>query len=262
MSEISQTIASTGRVVWHELLSTDPEKSMEFYSDLFGWDSIRAEDDVRDGYTTFAYDGREVGGMVPVEAKRGSRSCWNAYITVPSVDVAAMTVRTLGGEIHVEAKELPGIGRFAAIADPSGATLCPFMYASNDAKPPEENGTPPPFGFCWNELHTSELNKCKFFYASIFGWAAAARDLGARGTCWVQRRGDKEEAGMFQTSARESLWVSYVAVDDVQGITEQARNLGGAVLVGPLHVPEFGQYAVIADSCRARVGLVARTDLH
>ena len=30
-------VESTGRVVWHDCMTTDIDKSVEFYSKLFGW---------------------------------------------------------------------------------------------------------------------------------------------------------------------------------------------------------------------------------
>jgi len=48
---------------------------------------------------------------------------WLPYISVADVDAAAKRVARLGGKVHAEPSDIPGIGRFAVFADPSGATF-------------------------------------------------------------------------------------------------------------------------------------------
>jgi predicted enzyme related to lactoylglutathione lyase len=43
------------------------------------------------------------------------------YVTVADVDAAATRITELGGSVSVPPTDIPGIGRFAVVGDPTGA---------------------------------------------------------------------------------------------------------------------------------------------
>jgi len=45
------------------------------------------------------------------------------YIAVDDVDASVAKVEELGGKIHRPPTDIPGVGRFSIIADPTGAVL-------------------------------------------------------------------------------------------------------------------------------------------
>ena len=77
-----------GRVVWHDLLSNDPEGSRRFYSELFGWEFERPGIDVGfgdgGGYLLIRHDGELIGGMVDARLL-GRDENISQWITVISV---------------------------------------------------------------------------------------------------------------------------------------------------------------------------------
>ena len=55
----------------------------------------------------------------------------------------------------------------------------------------------------------------------------------------------------------EASWSTfYVAVDDLEETIEQAKGMGGSVLVPPMPLPTGGTIAVLRDPERHEVGLV------
>ncbi len=50
-------------------------------------------------------------------------SHWMPYVAVEDVDGAARRVWELGGKVCVPPTDIPGVGRFCLINDPTGATL-------------------------------------------------------------------------------------------------------------------------------------------
>ncbi len=82
----------------------------------------------------------------------GARPRWSSYVAVDDVDASASQAKKDGGNIHRAPDDIPGVGRFATISDPQGATLALFKpSASAEAKgQPAAPGTPGHGG--WHEL--------------------------------------------------------------------------------------------------------------
>ena len=53
---------STGRIVWHELMTNDVEKARGFYADLLGWQTEVWKPGEMD-YTMISVDGQTHGGF-------------------------------------------------------------------------------------------------------------------------------------------------------------------------------------------------------
>jgi predicted enzyme related to lactoylglutathione lyase len=131
MAETKQSFAGPqhGTFCWMELSSTNVEAAKKFYTELLGW-NLKMSDAVPGfEYTEFYNGERPLGGMYQLteECKEQSgepmKSHWMAYVAVDNVDDAASRVFDLGGKICVPPMDIPNVGRFCVINDPSGATL-------------------------------------------------------------------------------------------------------------------------------------------
>ena len=129
--------APIGKFVWYEWMGNDVDAAVDFYSHVVGWTS-------RDGgRSDFRYEvvlagGNPVGGAmdIPADARAmGARPCWLAYLWVENVDLALPKLMEAGGKVFKAPSDIPGIGRFAVVADPYGGTFMLFRDA---------NGNPPP----------------------------------------------------------------------------------------------------------------------
>jgi hypothetical protein len=119
------TIPAAGTFVWNELSSTDVEAAKKFYSELLGW-RYKGGDVEGFAYTEFIPAGEEkpVGGMFQMgEEFGGAASHWMSYVSVEDVDASARRAEELGGKVCVPPTDIPNVGRFCVINDPSGATL-------------------------------------------------------------------------------------------------------------------------------------------
>ena len=102
-----------------ELATTDVAKAKAFYSGLFDW---KLEDIPGMDYTMINV-GEGTGGGMMKTVQPDSPSYWMASVAVGDAAIATEKARTLGATICKEDTEIPGVGWFSVITDPTGATL-------------------------------------------------------------------------------------------------------------------------------------------
>lgn len=122
-------IGEPAAMCWNELATTDTGRAEAFYAGLFGW-SGTTRDLGGTPYTTFALNGDPCSGMCPVDASLGPvPPHWLVYFGVNDCDGQVALVQSLGGTVRVPPADVPGVGRFAVVADPQGATFAIFRKA-------------------------------------------------------------------------------------------------------------------------------------
>ena len=114
----------SGRFCWNELMTRDTEGSAKFYSKLLGWSPT---DSGMPGYpyTLWKQGEGDAGGMMqmPEDVPAAVPPHWMSYVAVDDVDATAASVNDLGGTLLVPPQDIPNVGRFCILQDPSGATL-------------------------------------------------------------------------------------------------------------------------------------------
>ncbi|HEU4617427.1 MAG TPA: VOC family protein [Gammaproteobacteria bacterium] len=112
-----------GEFSWHELATEDWRAAFDFYSRLFGWETLAEHDMGPMGvYLIFGRDGRQLGGVFNKgEQGRPGDAYWLAYVRVPNVHEAAETVKSRGGSVVAGPMEVPGGDWIAQCVDPHGA---------------------------------------------------------------------------------------------------------------------------------------------
>ena len=117
------TLPANGTFCWNELGTTDLEAAKKFYTELLGW-KLRDSNAAGMVYNEIVVNGREMGGMFQMGAEFGNiPSHWMAYVAVDDVDAKAKQAEELGGKLRVPPKDIPNVGRFCIITDPTGATI-------------------------------------------------------------------------------------------------------------------------------------------
>jgi predicted enzyme related to lactoylglutathione lyase len=117
-----------GAFSWFELMTTDVEAAKKFYTALFGWE---AEEAPMEGtnYTVLKVGGKPVAGMMAMPPEvQGMPPAWSIYITVKDVDATAKQVEELGGKVLRPPADIPKVGRFCVLSDPTGAYICAITY--------------------------------------------------------------------------------------------------------------------------------------
>jgi hypothetical protein len=119
-----------GVFCWNELISRDPKAAERFYSELLGW---QAADSGMPGmeYTIFKAGETQAAGLMkmPAEIPAEVPSHWMAYITVADIEAAARKTRDLGGQVMHGPQEIPNLGKFCVIQDPTGAVVSLMEFA-------------------------------------------------------------------------------------------------------------------------------------
>lgn len=105
-----------------ELHTTDPEAAKTFYSKLFTW---KLDDtDMGNGVTyTMVQPGEGTGGGLMKQMTPGAPSAWLAYVVVDDVKASTELAASLGAQVVKDITEVPGMGWFSIIVDPTGAAL-------------------------------------------------------------------------------------------------------------------------------------------
>ena len=121
---MSNSKPAHGTVCWNELVTRDTHAAARFYTELLGWKPI---DSGMPGmtYTIFKAHERDIGGMMAMPAGVPSEvpSHWMTYFAVDDVDASTKRATELGGEIVHGPQDVPDVGRFYIIRDPTGAVM-------------------------------------------------------------------------------------------------------------------------------------------
>lgn len=120
---MSDNMPKHGTFCWNELMTRDAAKAEKFYSDLIGWELDKQS--MGQEYTVLKVGDTQCGGLMamPENVPAEVPSHWMAYITVDDVDAVAAKVPELGGEILVPPQDIPKVGRFIVVQDPTGAAV-------------------------------------------------------------------------------------------------------------------------------------------
>jgi hypothetical protein len=240
--------ASTGsRFVWHDLMTTDLQKSLAFYTALFGWERRKFEMAGGPPYDMLYAGEIGIGGMVPLPKDFPAPSHWVGYLSVPDVDAACAKADATGGKTCVPPNDIPTVGRFAVIEDPQGAIFSPFHSARPEMPSPE----PAPLGtVAWNELMTTDPESAAAFYSGLTGWGIQKVDMGAMGFYYLFKRGERNAGGMMKHPAPDQGrpgWTPYVAVASADESAAKAAELGATVIVPPTDIEDWGRFYMALD---------------
>ncbi|GAC1403199.1 MAG: hypothetical protein NVSMB56_18180 [Pyrinomonadaceae bacterium] len=112
-----------GEICWAELASKDIEAATKFYGELLGWTITKSNAAGMD-YREFHVGERSIGGMYQLTKEFGDMPThWMSYVSVDDVDATAKRVAELGGKVCVPPSDIPNVGRFCVINDPTGGTI-------------------------------------------------------------------------------------------------------------------------------------------
>jgi predicted enzyme related to lactoylglutathione lyase len=116
-------------------------------------------------------------------------------------------------------------------------------------------GTP-----CWIDLATSDLDAAQEFYTSLFGWTYndAGEEFGHYNMVMLK---DQPVAGMMRLMPEQEAqgvppsWTTHLASDSVDATEKLIRDGGGAILAGPMDIPQTGRMLVAQDPTGAVFGV-------
>lgn len=230
-----------GHFVWYELMTTDMAAATRFYGEVVGW---KARDAGMPGmaYTLLASGSDDIAGLMdlPQSARdMGAPPSWIGHVWVDDVDLGAASFAAGGGQVYRAPEDIPGIGRFAIVADPQGAVLALFK---GEGDMPPRDPTPRPGLVPWHELLAEDREAAFAFYAGQFGWRKdTGIDMGPLGTYQMfGYAGGGEAIGGMMTrppGVPASFWMFYFSCDDITSAQARVTSSGGQIINGPMEVP-------------------------
>ncbi|MFB7914372.1 VOC family protein [Streptomyces sp. NPDC056061] len=240
-----------GGPCWVELSTSDIPAATSFYAALFGW---RPETDPREeagGYTMAHLGNARVAALSPIY-QPGQPTAWTVSFACENTDAAAEAVRSAGGSLLVGPMDVFDQGRFAVVADPSGAVFA--LWQARAFAGAERLNDPGALG--WVELVTHEAAPALAFYPAVLGWTVntASKSYPQWGVAGQDFGGMVIMDDRFAPDAPPH-WVPYFAVRDVDATAATAQGAGGEPLMPPTNVPGGPRIAVIRDPQGAVFGI-------
>ena len=235
-----------GTPCWVDVTSSELDRTISFYSDLFGWESTEDSRREAGGYTMLSKDGKYVAGAGP-SPEEEMPSAWTTYLASDDADATAAKVREAAGTLLLEPFAVYDSGRMAVAQDPTGAVFG-IWQAGDHAGAQLANE---PGSFTWNECQTSDVETAAAFYRAVFGYEIEAVPMGEGTTYRVLKVGERSVGGMLDLTPEMGEvppnWATAFAVADTDATCARTEELGGSVLVPPMDIQQIGRFAVLQD---------------
>ncbi|MEQ1502539.1 MAG: VOC family protein [Myxococcota bacterium] len=237
---------SYGKFVWFELVTPNVDDAKAFWTAVAGLGTSQMA--AGDGtYLMLNRGAATIGGVVAPQMD-GVPPQWTAYLSVDDVAAKAAAVTANGGRVLVPPTDI-GMGVFALVADPGGATF--NLWHGKDG---DDNGAT---GVHWVELWAKDAGASAAFYQKVFGFGHQLSQM-AQGPYHLLTVGERQMAGIMASHDPKvpPMWLVYLEVADVASVVANVRKHGGAVHAEPMTVDGIGTFAVVADRQGATVGVI------
>jgi uncharacterized protein len=254
----STAVYPPGKFAWVDLVTTDPDAAIAFYTKMFGW-TTREVRGGRERYTFLLNHGRPVAGVAYRGADQGSKATagarWVGSISVSDIQAAAKAVVAAGGRVLVAPRQIEGRGWQALVTDPENCLLGLITReaggsAENEA---EENN------WVWAQLISRNPATAVAFYRKALGYQIDEDIRSKRADDFVLSMNGEAYAGLTPmpegTDGRPG-WVGYLRVADTEATVKQATALGARVLYRQ-DEPDRLQVAILADPLGGAIGIVS-----
>jgi uncharacterized protein len=247
--------------VWYEYHTPDVSAAEAFYRGVLGWGTHDAGMPDR-RYTLVTVGETAIGGLLEKPAHswaEGGKPGWMGYIGVNNVDHFSRRVQEEGGVVHRAAEDIPGVGRFAVVADPQGAVFVLFQ-PTDGTQQPERLAPGTPGSASWHDLAAIDWQSDFDFYAGLFGWSKAQTvPMGPNSVYQIFAAGSEPIGGMMtrMDPSQSPGWFFYFNVEEIGTAIARVNQHGGKVVHGPSEVPGGLQIAHCVDTQGGMFGIVA-----
>lgn len=241
-----------GTPCWYELTTTDLNAAQTFYHKILGWTVGDSGMPGMDYRIARAGEAMVAGMMLPPAP--GIPPNWTIYFSVDDCDAATRAAQAEGAMVCMEPTDIPGVGRFAALADPQGAVFCILrMDDVGQAFDQSKTGHG-----CWHELMSTDPRAALAFYGKLFGWKpTTAMDMGAMGTYQLFAHQGQEIGGMMGLgNAPVPCWLPYFNTGGIDAAIARIAANGGQTVMGPMEVPGGAFVCVATDPQGAFFALI------
>jgi len=250
---ISQTENSTfryGEIVWYDLITPNLSNSIEFYKNTFNWD-IKTHIIQGEKYAVIYQDNLPIGGMI--EIKSADSSIWISARSTKDINAYTDKITENGGKIIIPKVRLPGRGYFSIIEGNLGEKIALISALKGDPKDAKVIANK---SWLWTELWSDDPTKSANFYSKTFN-ITTNETSESNLPYWEFKYQDKVLAGMIKNPLTNysSVWVPYIKIENVNSITENAKNQNGTILLNPNQENPEKLIAIIKDPQGAIIGI-------
>jgi uncharacterized protein len=113
--------APQGRFFWSELHTSDTTNALAFYEKVVGFSHRSMNMGQGNIYHILSKGGADRGGVTGHLG--GAEPHWLPYVEVDDTDATIARAKKLGATIPMNPEDIPGVGRFGILRDPTGAVL-------------------------------------------------------------------------------------------------------------------------------------------
>ncbi len=122
-------VPPVGAFCWEELMTSDPVAAVKFYTAVFGYTVEEHDMGPMGTYRILKNGDRQRAGVMKLMPGQPPHPAWLEYIHVADVDQSTRNAKELGATVHREPMDIPNIGRFSIVSDPTGAGIALFKGA-------------------------------------------------------------------------------------------------------------------------------------
>ena len=247
-----------GAPCWADLWTSDIEGSRTFYAALFGWEAQEPSEEFG-GYFMFHRDGAPIaGGMGDMGPGMAADNSWKIYLSTDDIAGLHDALEAHGAAAMSPPIPVADLGQNMVFTDPNGARLGAWQPETFPGFATlEEHGAP-----SWFELFTRNYGGALEFYRSVFAWRTEVEGDSDEFRYSTLRHPDDPErqlagvmdASTFLPEGVPDHWSIYWDVDDVDATVALAKQLGGALVDGPMDTP-YGRMATVTDPTGAQFKL-------
>lgn len=230
-----------GEFCWINILTPQPVAAREFFNKLFGWNYS----EIPGVGHRVMLQGSEIGGLFPNNGPNMPPDlppCIGVMVKVESADATARKVESLGGKAKPP-MDILDRGRMVECYDPNGANIDmwePRKGPGTDVDP-TLHGAP-----SWFETITTDVERAKAFYTSLFGWTAETKSFPGFDYTTFSFNGSPL-AGMMPIMPHmgkiPAHWGVYFTVTNVDETVKLAEQLGATICIPPTDIPTIGRFA-------------------
>ena len=240
------TAFAPGTPCWVDLMTSDPDRSRAFYSQLLGWaiDEGRPE---FGGYSNARSDGHLVAGIFPRMPEAQGPDVWSTYLRTADIDATVAAATAAGATVVAGPMAVAELGSMAVLIDPAGAAVGVWQPGTHLGFTKYNE----PGSVTWDEVQSKDFAATIEFYKTVFGWGYEKNGDTDDFRYYLGQVDGETVAGVmdshsFLPAEVPSHWAVYFSVEDIDESLAKVVELGGSIL-RPAEDTPFGRIADALD---------------
>ncbi|GAB5559765.1 MAG: VOC family protein [Synoicihabitans sp.] len=232
-----------GKIIWADLVSTEPNASARFYGALLGWSSRTLSSDTGK-YTVLATSEGPVVGVARGPDRKDDRPSarWIPFFSRSDLSGAETAIAASGGDLVAPTASLPERGAQLIATDGEGALFGLMRSSSGDPA----DKTVPEGGLFWANLFSESPATAASFFQAVAGLNGSS----SGSSSYTLSAGGKARASISPIEGKTSVtstWVPYFRIGDFERKLTLARRLGAKIAIEPRTFGNGTRVVVLVD---------------